>query len=92
MKNYNRLHCRTLLKLAPTDTQAAIVLKERAGSWETCAVGEAAVRVKKSVKELKQDTQLFCLGSLFYSKVLFGNYSEATEIYNRIDNLTKDLK
>jgi len=105
-KQASKLKCMALLDLAQAgDKNAQEEIYERARNWDTCAVGEQAMKLKVDPKELYQrdpkiascsgifdpTTQLEHLGMRFFDEVDYYFYGKAKRTYRAIERRVKQL-
>ena len=83
---YSQLQCKDLLELAPRDKKAYEVLENRANEWQTCAVGDAARKLRVSALDLVNfDRQLDKLGIQFMYDIVDRNFKKAKITMNKIE-------
>lgn len=96
---YKDMLCSDLIKLAPENKRAASILCCRARKWTTCAVGEAAYKLKMSpynLMDLDRTNRIEELGLEFVTQCARSNWADAkktiTAIAKRVKQVVKKIK
>lgn len=91
---YADMKCSVLVELAPKNKYASRALTDRAANWMTCAVGDAAAKLKMSpyaLIEHDKDGTLWSLGHLFADNCVDNDWIGAKQTMRRIAERVKQV-